>query len=238
MTAARAGWLTAAIVGAIGCSPGMLDPSGDPDPSPMTGGRAGTAPTPAIGGTTGQAGAPGDDDLVTMLRSLNAPDSQLIIATNGGIVVSTAFGATGVFTDRAPEALAEAAAKVGMTVCSIEPYPFTSSSPTTGTALSLGEAVAFCTNDDLAEMLQRVNGLKTPSLVVVIAANTGATFHSTNNGINYFYDDDIDRLLRAARRLYVPACIIRPDLLSLPIAPAGMTAGVSLEMALAGCGLH
>jgi hypothetical protein len=237
MTAAKAGWLTAAaLVSAIGCSPGMLDPGRDPDPT-TTGGNAGTAPMQGeTAGTAGQAGAEGGD-LVAAMKMLYAPDSQLIIGTNGGVVVPVNYGPTGAFPDRAPEALMEAAAKVGLKVCSIEPAPLSFSSATTAGALSTNDAVAFCASDDLAEMLQRLNGLKTPALVVVIAANTGATFHSTNNGINFFYNDDVDRLLRAARRLYVPACIIRPELLSLPMAPAGRTAGVSIEMALAGCGL-
>ena len=65
--------------------------------------------------------------------------------------------------------------------------------------------------------------------------NTAITVHSTNNGINFFYDADIVRLLHAARMTYVPVCDVAPDTLALPT-PEGQTAGLSVQDALARCG--
>ena len=194
-----------------------------------TGGVSGTA------GTTGQGGAPAND-LVAALQGLAQPGRKVIVGTNGGVVVSAGFGAISVFSGRDPEALMGAAAVVNLPVCSVEPQALAFASATSGaTGLSTPDAMAFCASDDLTEMIGRLNGLKTPELVVVIAANTGITFHSTNNGVNFFYDADIGRLLRASRRLYVPACIVTPDVLSLPNG-TGESPGLTVAEALARCG--
>lgn len=222
------GVAAAALIGAIGCSPGALDPKGDP----MTGGTTGGA----SGGTagTGQGGAPADD-LAAQLKLLAVPGRQVITATNGGAVMDDSFYA--LFEGRDPEALMEAAASAGLPVCSIEPQALTFMSATSdGTGLSLADAKAFCSMDDLATMTQWLGSLKTPQLVVVVAANAGITFHSTNNGINFVYGDDIPKLVRTARRMYVPVCDVRPDVLSLPTPPSGESPGLSVDQALARCG--
>jgi hypothetical protein len=212
----------AAVVGAtflaaIGCTPAPLDPTGNP-------GTAGQPPTTGV-------------DLVTALRAETGPGRQLILAANGGVVDRSDTGRLGVFADTDPEALMEAAAVVGLPTCSIEPQALAFPAVTSGPdGLTTPDAAWYCASDDLAEMTQRLNGLKTPQLVVVIAANTAITVHSTNGGINYFYDGDIGRLLRTARRLYVPACIVAPDILALPTAYSGTTAGLSADEALARCG--
>ncbi len=222
---AASGLAGVALVLAIGCSPGALDPQNDS----TTGGTTGQA------GAGGQAGAPGDD-LVTQLKGLVEPGSQLIVATNGGVVARTDYGRIPTFPDRDPEALVEAAAVVGMPVCSVEPQALAFASvTTTAEGLSTPDAQTMCVNDDLTEMLGRLSSLKTDATVVVVAANTAITVHSTNNGINYFYDLDIGRLQRAARRLYVPVCVVAPDVLALP-SPGGQLPGLSIEDALASCG--
>lgn len=222
MSAVRAivrGAVAATLLGAIGCTPAPLDPNGDP-------GAAGAAGQP----TTGV-------DLVTALQANTGPGRQLILATNGGVVDRSDTGPLGVFADRDPEALMEAAAVVGLPTCSIEPQALAFASATSGPdGLSTPDAATYCAFDDLADMTNRLNSLKTPQLVVVIAANTALTWHSTNGGINYFYDDDIGRVLRTARRLYVPACIVTPDNIALPMYPSGQTPGISMEEALARCG--
>ena len=227
MTAARAafGAVAAAVLVAIGCTPAPLDPNGNPNGNPTT------------GGTTGQGGAP-ESTLVATLRALAAePGRQVIIGTNGGMVVAAASDAIALFAGTDPEALMEAAAVVGLPVCSVEPQSLTFTSVTSNaTGLSTLDATAFCASDNLTEMIDRLNGLKTPELVVVIAANTAITVHSTNGGINAYYDDDIGRTLRAARRLYIPACIVAPDALALPTPPSGQTPGLSTAEALARCG--
>jgi hypothetical protein len=221
MALARAvlGLAVMALGVALGCTPGALDPQNDSAP----------------GGTTGQAGAPGED-LVTTLKGLVAPGTQLIVATNGGVVTRIDDGRIPTFPDRDPETLAEAAAVVGMPVCSVEPQALAFASTTTSTeGLSTPDAQTMCLNEDLADMLDRLSGLKTDATVVVVAANTAITVHTTNNGINYFYDLDIGRLQRAARRLYVPVCVVSPDVLALP-SPGGQLPGLSIEDALASCG--
>jgi hypothetical protein len=220
MKAASAAMVVAMLLAAIGCTPATLDPNGDP-------GTAGAAGQPS---TTGV-------DLVTALQANTGPGRQLILGTNGGVVDRSDTGRLGVFADLDPEALMEAAAVVDLPVCSVEPqslvFPPAASGPD---GLSTADAATFCAFDDLTEMTQRLNGLQTPQLVVVIAGNTAITVHSTNGGINFFYDDDIGRLLRTARRLYVPACIVAPDALALPTAYSGTTAGLSVDQALARCG--
>ena len=131
----------------------------------------------------------------------------------------------------------EAAAVVGLPVCSVEPRALAFNAVTSDTTgLSTPDATAFCASDNLDEMTGRLNELKTPEMVVVIAANTAITVHSTNGGINAYYDDDIGRTLRAARRLYIPACIVAPDALALPTPSSGQTPGLSTAEALARCG--
>src|SRR5262245_50915624 len=125
MAMARAAWgLVAVALGmALGCTPGALDDS-------APGGTTGQAGT---GGTTGQAGAPGED-LAATLKGLVAPGTQLIVATNGGVVARTEYGRIPTFPDRDPETLVEAAAVVGMPVCSVEPLALAFASATSTAA--------------------------------------------------------------------------------------------------------
>jgi hypothetical protein len=174
---------------------------------------------------------------VAALQAVAGPGRQLIIGTNGGVVALSDSGPYRVFDDRDPETLTEAAAVVGLPVCSIEPQALAPNAVMSdATGLSAPDATAFCASDNLDEMIGRLNGLKTPEMVVVIAANTAITVHSTNGGINFYYGDDIGRTLRAARRLYIATCIVTPDPLSLPTPPSGQSPGLSVDEALARCG--
>jgi len=189
-------------------------------------------------GTAGQ-GAPNypvpPTDLVGALKAVAGSDRMLIVGSNAGAV--TVVSTRGPFTSfpADPETLDEAAAMVGLPVCSVEPE-FLSFDPSAADgAVTVGDALDACLKEDLKDMLDRLGGLWTPETVVVVAANTAITDHTTNGGINFFYDDDIFRLLHSARKLYVPVCNIRPASLSLP-SPQGQTDGVSIEAALASCG--
>lgn len=219
-------WLSvpaAALLLTLGCGARALDSGMNP---PTT-------------GTAGQGGAPdaaGATDLVGQLKALTGPDNLLIVGNNAGAVTSISVQGAFLAFLRDPEALDEAAAVAGMPVCSIEfqslTFAWTSSDPST---LTVMDALDACMKEDLQDMLARLGAIRTPSTVIVVAANTAITDHTTDNGINFFYDADIVRLLHAARKLYVPACIIAPASLALP-SPEGQTAGVSIEDALAICG--
>jgi len=216
------GWfsLLAASLLAPGCGARALDQGMNP---PTTGTGGDGAPEPVT-------------DLVAALKALNGPDSLLIVGNNAGAV--TSISTRGPFTAflRDPETLDEAAKVVGMPVCSVELQSLTfASTATDPSTVTVSDALDACLKEDLQPMLATLGSLQTASTVVVIAANTAITDHSTNNGINFFYDADIVRLLHSARKLYVPACIIAPQSLSLP-SPQGQTAGLSIEDALASCG--
>ncbi|HMF44677.1 MAG TPA: hypothetical protein VKQ32_28575 [Polyangia bacterium] len=213
----------AALLLAVGCGARALDPG----VNPPTTGTAGQGMQPDPGPMT---------DLIGALKALTGPDQLLVLGSNAGAV--TSISTPGPFTGflRDPETLDEAAAVVGMPVCSVEfqslTFGETASDPS---MLTVPAALDTCLKEDLQPMLETLGALKTPSTVVVIAANTGITDHSTNNGINFYYDADIVRLLHSARKLYVPVCNIAPQTLSLP-SPQGQTTGVSIEDALASCG--
>jgi len=218
-----------------GCGSRALDPGMDPNAT-GTGGQAGGAPTTTT--TTTTPTPPQDDELVATLKANAGPDKLLMIGTNAGLVTSTQSAnapALQLFED--PETLVEAAAMAGMPVCSVE-YQALTLDPTLAdaTTLTVSQAVDGCLKEDLGDMLARVAALKTPETVVVIAANAAITVHSTNGGINYFYDADMLQLLHAARKLYVPACLIAPQALALPTYPQGQTPGLSVDEALATCG--
>ena len=233
MEARRSGWwaVTLAIV-VGGCAPRALEP---------TAGSTGSSSDSSTGSSTGGSPNPGDiivrppPDLVTSLRLLNHAYTKMVLGTNAGAVVAR-DGITTIFEDDA-DALAEAAATVGMSVRSVELRRIvTPSTPGDPEALTIAAALDEYDSVDLADMVARLNALKTASTVVIIAANTAVTVRSTNNGINFFYDDDIIRLLRAARQLYVAACIVIPDSLAVPTYPTGQTSGLSIDAALARCG--
>ena len=192
---------------------------------------------PGNGSQTGGAGGPPEDALVAALRDLGGADSLLIVGTNAGWVPRKPYGEIRTFRED-PETLVEAAAVVGMPVCSVE-FNALAIDSINGDAMSLTYAAASdaCGNENLGDMIDRLNALKTASTVVVVAANAAVTDRTTNGGINFFYDADITRLTHAARKLYVPVCVVSPESLALPTPPQGQTPGLSVDEALAACGL-
>jgi hypothetical protein len=214
--------LALALAGAVGCGARALDPGMDP----MGTGGTGTSPPPDPVGAT---------DLVSQLKAVAGPDQLLIVGTNQGAV--TPISTRGPFTAFAadPESLTEAARVVGMPVCSIEMQALAVAGNSDATTMTVPDALDQCLKEDLQDMLARLGSLMTSSTVVVVAANTAITVHSTNGGINYFYNADIVGLLHAARKLYVPVCVVAPESLALPT-PEGQTPGLSVDEALASCG--
>jgi len=215
-------WVTAGLLLlGVGCGTRVLDPG--------TGAGTGTS--------TGGSGAPPEDAIVAALRDLGGPDTRMIVGTNAGWVPRAPSGEIRTFRED-PETLVEAAAVVGMPVCSVEFNGLAIDSINgDATSLTYPQAAEACGSENLGDMLDRLNGLKTPSTVVVVAGNTAVTDRSTNGGINYFYDADITRLTHAARKLYVPVCVISPESLALPTYPQGQTPGLSVDEALAACGM-
>ena len=160
----------------------------------------------------------------------------MIVGSNGGAV--TRMPARDVHPFAAdPGQLVAAAAAAGMPVCSVELEALALSANVDDATVSIDDALARCNRSDrLGDMFERLNGLRTPETVVIIAGNTGATVRSTNGGINSFYGEDILRLLWAARKLYVSACVVAPSDLALATYPEGQTPGLSIDAALAACG--
>jgi hypothetical protein len=234
MIVRASGWglATVLLIGA-GCGARALDDGMD-----MTGTGTGSGSTTSPPGMTKPSPPPPGVDLVATLRLNGGPGKLLVIGTNGGVVTSsTTNDGTGLVLPQDAETLDEAAAAAGLPVCSVEFQGLTRDrAAADANTLAVQDAVDACLQEDLTDMLGRLGGLKTPSTVVVIASNTAITFHSTNNGINYFYDADMVRLLHAARALYVPACVVAPDALAAPTYPEGQTPGLSVEDALARCG--
>lgn len=218
MDARRLGlWVVTTVIFAGGCEGRPLDPGG---------GTAATATAPP-------------EDTSAALKALAGPNTLLVVGTHAGVAARAPGGSARYFV-HGPEQLVEAAAPLQMPVCSVEPQDLVvpdaaarGDVPSAG--MSLDTALAACDREDLGDMLIRLGELKTPATVVVIAGNTAITVHSTNGGINYFYDTDIIRLLHSARKLYVPVCVIAPDLLSVPM-NGGESTGVSINDALARCG--
>jgi hypothetical protein len=208
-------WAAALLIVAGGCGPRALDPTGAP--------------------TT--AGSSNRDDIAAALRAVAGPEALLIVGVNAGAVTGTPDGSVPVF-ERDPDTLARAARAVGMSICSVEFQKLvTPALPGDSNASTIDDALALCAGDSLSDMVARLGSLKTASTAVVVALNTAFTIYSTNNGINYFYDGDIIRLLRAARQLYVPVCVIAPDVVSLPTYPEGSSPGLTIDEALARCAL-
>jgi hypothetical protein len=173
---------------------------------------------------------------VDALRPLVGPQTRMIVGATASVVLDTPDGALRFFVAD-PATTAATAAEVGIPVCSIELDTVqTPPMPDDVVSMSVMSAVQACANDQLAAMLAKLRQLQTPTTVVIVAANAAATVHSTNNGINYFYDGDILRMLHAARQLNVVACVVAPSDLALPTLPAGQTPGLSIDQALASCG--
>jgi hypothetical protein len=208
-------WVAAALLTVVGgCGARALDPAG--------------APT---------GGSSNPDDVGAALRAVAGPDALLIVGVNAGAVARTPDGSVAVF-ERDPDTLARAAMAIGMSVCSVEFQKLVTPAATgDSNAIAIDDALALCEGDGLSDMVARLGSLKTASTAVVVARNTAITVYSANDGINFFYDDDIIRLLRAARQLYVPVCVIAPDALILPSYPEGSSPGVTVQEALARCGL-
>jgi hypothetical protein len=209
-------WAAAALlIVAGGCGPRALDPAG----------------APATGGSSNP------DDVAAAIRAVAGPGALMIVGVNAGAVTRTPHGAAAVF-EGDPDTLARAAMAVGMSICSVEfqklVTPAVQGDPD---AITIDDARAICDGDSLSDMVARLGSLKTASTAVIVAINTAITVYSTNHGINYFYDGDIIRLLRAARQLYVPVCVIAPDALSVATYPEGSSPGVTIEEALARCAL-
>jgi hypothetical protein len=206
------------LLSMAGCGDRPLDPAGS-DP-----GVGASAAPPA--------------DTAAALRALAGPNSLLVVGSNAGVVGRTPSGQVQYFAQD-PGALVQAAGSANMPVCSIEmqdlAMPASAPGGTAGSGLAVDAALTQCDQDDLGDMLDRLRGLQTPNTVVIVAANGAITARSTNGGINFFYDDDRFRLLRAARKLYVTACAIVPQDLAIPTYPEGQTAGVSIDDAVAAC---
>ena len=125
-----------------------------------------------------------------------------------------------------------------MSICSVEFQKLITPAVTGDPdAITIDDARAICDGDSLSDMVARLGALKTASTAVIVAINTAITVYSTNHGSNYFYDGDIIRLLRAARQLYVPVCVIAPDALAVAKFPEGETPGLSIDEALLRCRL-
>jgi hypothetical protein len=214
--------VVAALLVVVGCGVRPLDPRMNPPPTGAAGQGAAPDPVPAT-------------DLAAALKELAGPDQLLIVGTNSGVVtpISTPGPFTAFVND--PETLVEAAAAARMPVCSVE-FHALALGETVGDVITVPDALDTCLKEDLQDMLARLGSLQTSSTVVVIASNAAITVHSTNGGINFFYDTDIVRLLHAARKLYVPVCEVMPQALALPTPPAGQTPGLSVDEALASCG--
>jgi hypothetical protein len=232
MVVRGSGWLlAAALLGVLGCDARALDPGMNPTDPTMTGTGGGSPPPDPVGPTP-----PPATGIVAELMALSGPDQLLIVGTTAAAV--TPISTPGPFTafPENAETMTEAAARAGMPVCSIELQTLAFNDASDATMMTVPDALGACLKEDLQDMLARLGSLQTPSTVVVIAANTAITVHSTNGGINYFYDTDIIKLLHAARKLYVPACIIAPQSLAVPTYPEGQTPGLSVDDALAACG--
>jgi len=219
----RSSWAAIAALALAGaCAPEPLDPGqGTPKPTdPPAQPRVPTTPT----------------DLASAVAALAGPSALMIVGSNGGAV--TRMPARDVHPFAAdPGQLVAAAAAAGMPVCSVELEALALSANVDDATVSIDDALARCNRSDrLGDMFERLNGLRTPETVVIIAGNTGATVRSTNGGINSFYGEDILRLLWAARKLYVSACVVAPSDLALATYPEGQTPGLSIDAALAACG--
>ena len=188
-------------------------------------------PTPPSTSTTTM------DDSLSNLGLLVGSQSLMIIATNASALVGGPTDDVHFF-DNQPGEVAAAAASVHLSVCSVELDALVvPPAPASEVAASLSAARAKCVQEDLTSMLAELHALQTRSTEVIVGANAAETWHSTNNGVNYFYDDDVLGMLHAARQMNVLACVVAPGDISLPMYPAGQTPGMSLADALQGCGL-
>ncbi len=209
------------VLACVGACSSQMEPADPvpPPPAPTTPTTTTTLPTVSV----------------AALAPLVGPSTRMIIGATASAVLDMPGDAVQLFVGD-PGTMASTAAEVGMPVCSIEPDTLqTPPMPSDVVSWSLLSAQQTCASDQLDDMLAKLRLLQTPSTVVIVAANTAATVHSTNNGINFFYDLDILRMLHAARQLNVTACVVAPNDLALPTPPSGQTPGLSIDEALASC---
>jgi hypothetical protein len=220
MSGGRSSGLVAVVLAAAGaCAPGALDP-------------VGTSTTE--GAPNGGTSAGGS--LTASIAALARPHTRMIIGSNAGAVIDTDEGTVAVF-EATPDALEAAAAAAAMPVCSVELQRLVTASQAAGPgALTVEDALAECERFDFGYVRDQLAAGKLPSSLVLIGTNVGIRMGGSDRGFAYYYDEDAVRLLRAARTLYVPACIVVPQTLQVPMLPGGFTPGLSMEDALARCG--
>jgi hypothetical protein len=209
--------LVAALLAAAACAPRELDPMGTRTTG--TAPNAGVSPTVAI-------------------AALAGPNTRMIVGSKGGAVIDAAAdeGSVAVF-EQAPGALVAAAAAAAMPVCSVEPQRLVTASQAAGPqAITVEAAMVDCAAFDYGYVFDQLSTGRLPSSRVIIGANAGIRMGAADRGLAYYYDEDVIRLLRAARKLYIRACVVLPDALAIPLFPEGQTSGVTIEEALARCG--
>jgi hypothetical protein len=177
-------------------------------------------------------------DSLSDLGSVAGSMRMIVLAANGG----TLMGANDLqlhFYKQDPGTIAAAAFAAHIPLCPVEldnlPMP-----PLANDDEVVNSLQAELQKCDLAvspTARMTLSALQTPSTVVIVGANAAEIWHTTNNGVNYFYGDEILFMLHAARELNVTACVVAPADIALPMAPSGQTPGVSIADALAGCGL-
>jgi len=207
-------WMPSGLVAATvffagaACAPAALDPMA----------------TPTTGGTP------------SSLAALAGPSTRLIVGSNAGAVINGASGRVSVF-EQDPGELVDAAAAASMPACSVELRRLaTGSQPADLEAIAIEDAVADCDGFDYGFVLDQLSASKLPTSLVLIGTNAAIRMGGTDHGFAYYYDQDVIRLLRAARKLYIPACIVVPDALEIPLYPEGHTTGLSIDEARARCG--
>jgi hypothetical protein len=191
---------------------------------------------PSAGMMSGTTPASTSDSL-SDLASISAPPSLMVLGSNGGVLTGTK-DSTPHYFKQDPGAVAAAAFAAHISICPVELDELVMPpAPSSDVVASLEAELSEC---DLAVgpfALTELRQLQTPTTVVIVGANATETWHTTNNGVNYFYGNDVLYMLRAARVLNVSACVVAPADIALPMAPSGQTPGVSIADALAGCGL-
>jgi hypothetical protein len=161
----------------------------------------------------------------------------MIVGANASAVIDTYDGSTALY-ERDPGGLVAAAAADGMPVCSVELQRLvTASQPAGPGVISVEEALIECGRLDLRDMLDRLSASKLPSSRVIIGTNVGLTMGGSDRETVAYFDDDVVRLLRAARQLYIRACIVVPETLQVETFPGNVSPGLSIEEALARCGI-
>jgi hypothetical protein len=170
------------------------------------------------------------------LAALAGPDTRLIVGSNAGVVIDDGRDRV-TLLEQDPGALVAAAATVSMPACSVELQRLVTASQAAGPdTITIDAAVADCDGYDFGFVFNQLAASKTPASRVIIGANTAVRMGGTDRGFGYYYDEDSVRLLRAARRLYIPACIVVPDALALGRFPGNLAPGLTIEEALARCG--